>query len=57
MVSEWQPSRQAAKRRLSGQEEKPFFFEKKNQKTFVLLRTLPERSATASQKSFASFLQ
>jgi hypothetical protein len=26
---------------------KEFFFEKKNQKTFVSLRTLPERSATA----------
>jgi hypothetical protein len=36
---------------------KAFFFEKKNQKTFATWRTLPERAATASQKSFASFLQ
>jgi hypothetical protein len=36
---------------------KPFFFEKKNQKTFGLWRALPARSATASQKFFASFFQ
>jgi hypothetical protein len=36
---------------------KQFFFEKKNQKTFATWRTLPESAATASQKSFASFLQ
>jgi hypothetical protein len=36
---------------------KQFFFEKKNQKTFATWRTLPERSATAVQKFFASFFQ
>jgi hypothetical protein len=30
-----------------------FFFEKKNQKTFVTWFALPDRSATAIQKSFA----
>jgi hypothetical protein len=34
-----------------------FFFEKKNQKTFATWHTSPDRTATASQKSFASFLQ
>ncbi len=29
-------------------EEKRFFFEKKNQKTFALVRTLPDRTATAT---------
>jgi hypothetical protein len=44
---------------VNGQEKKrkQFFFEKKNQKTFVPGHTLPERTATATQKSFASFLQ
>jgi hypothetical protein len=40
-----------------GEERKQFFFEKKNQKTFVIWRTLPERAATAVQKFFASFFQ
>jgi hypothetical protein len=37
---------------------KMFFFEKKNQKTFVRLsRTVQEAPATAAQKFFASFFQ
>jgi hypothetical protein len=36
---------------------KPFFFEKKNQKTFATWRALPERGATAVQKFFGSFFQ
>jgi len=48
--------RQTRSRRRS-EGRKQFFFEKKNQKTFVPGRTLPDRSATATQKSFASFLQ
>jgi hypothetical protein len=36
---------------------KRFFFEKKNQKTFVPVYTPSDRTATATKKSFASFLQ
>ncbi len=36
---------------------KIFFSEEKKQKTFMTWYALPERTATAIQKSFASFLQ
>jgi hypothetical protein len=39
----------------SRKERKQFFSEEKNQKTFVSWRALPDKSATATQKSFASF--
>jgi hypothetical protein len=40
--------------RRKQEKAKRFFFEKKNQKTFVPVHTPPDRTATATQKSFAS---
>jgi hypothetical protein len=41
----------------SGEDRKQFFFEKKNQKTFVIWCALPDGGATKVQKFFASFFQ
>jgi hypothetical protein len=42
---------------IPGEEGKPFFFEKKKQKTFENLRVMPKQSGANMQKFFGSFFQ